>query len=201
MRTSAVFALLLFCALMASAQSVGRMARKVPGRPVCSPGAICFSGKVSEGEEFRKTLNGELEFVLEPGWEITIVPKRLEGDCKELASVVNAPYRAHRDLEIDTSYGWTAQEAVAASPREFRFVTNCSDYRTESERLNIVLWPYTTTPQKVDEALAKLGSSPLGKGRLWITASRTSHQGDTPDEKLGKIEWMAFTVEVTLPHR
>jgi hypothetical protein len=202
MREPAVLAFLLFCALIAQGQSVKRSAgKKVPGtdRPTCSPGAICFSGKVLEGEEFRKTLNPELEFVLKRGWTITIASKQPEGDCQELASVVNPPYRAHRDLDLDTSYGWTAEEAVAASPREFRFVTNCSDYRTESERLSVVLWPYTATQQKVDEALAKLGTSPSGRGRLWITDSRTSHTGDTPDEKLGKIEWRTFTVEITLP--
>jgi hypothetical protein len=192
----------LFCALTANAQSVKRMPGKMSGteKPTCSPGAICFSGKVFDGEEFRKTLNAELEFVLKPGWNIAIIPKRPEGSCDEFASVVNGPYRAHRDLYIDTSYGWTAEQEVSISPREFRFVTNCADYRIEAARLNIVMWPYTATQQKYEEALAKLGTSALGKGRLWITDSKISHAGDTPDEKLGKIEWMTFTVEIKLPH-
>ena len=203
MSKSAILALLLFCALIANGQSVGRSPRKVPGteKPACSPTAICFAGTVSEGQEFRKTLNTGLEFVLAPAWNITIVPRRPEGDCRELASVVNPPYRAHRDLYIDTSYGWTAEEEVASSPREFLFVTNCTDYRTESARLNIVMWPYTATQEKYEEALAKLGTSPLGKGRLWITDSRISHTGDTSDEKLGKIEWMKFSVEILLPDK
>lgn len=203
MSKPAILAFPLFCALIANAQSVKRTPRKVPGtdRPACSSGAICFSGKVSQGAEFRKPLNSELEFVLEPGWSITIVPHRPSGDCRELASVVNPPYRAHRELYIDMSYGWTAEDEVSTSPREFRFVTNCTDYRTESDRLNIVLWPYTATPQKCEEALAKLGTSPVGKGTLWITDSRISHSEDTPDEKLGKIEWMTFSVEIRLPRK
>jgi hypothetical protein len=52
-----------------------------------------------------------------------------------------------------------------------------------------------------NSALAKLGTSPLGKGRLWITASRISQAGDSPDNKAGKIEWMKFSVEIILPHR
>ena len=205
MSKPAILTFALFCALISHAQSVMTAPRKVPGsdRPVCSPGAICFSGKVSAGEEFRKVLSTELEFVLkpvvlDPGWSIAIVPKRPQGDCRELASVVNAPYRGHRDLDIDTGYGWTAEDAVS-KPRKFRFVTNCTDYRTEAERLQIVLWPNTATQQKQKEALAKLGTSPLGKGRLWITDSRISHSGDTPDEKLGKITWMAFSVEIMMP--
>ena len=201
MNKRAILAFPLFCLLIANGQSVKKIPRKVPGteKPTCSPGAICFSGKVSEGEEFRKTLNAELEFVLTRGWNIAVAPKVPEGDCREFASVVNPPYRAHRDLYIDMSYGWTAEQETETSPREFRFVTNCADYRAEFERLNIVLWP--PTPEKYEEASAKLGTSPLGKGRLWITDSKISHSGDTPDEKLGKIEWMTFSVEITLPRQ
>ena len=206
MSKPAIFLLTLLCVLTVHAQSSLTAPRKLPGadKPVCSPGAICFLGTVSEGEEFHKTLNTELEFVLQPGWTIAIVPKRPEGNCQEFASVVNPPYRAHRRLDIDTGYGWTAEQEVSVSPREFRFVTNCADYRTEAERLDTVLWPDTATPQKqqkYDEALAKLGTSPLGTGRLWITGSKVTHSGDTPDNKLGKIVWMKFTVEIRLPRQ
>lgn len=203
MSKPACVAFSLFCALIANSQSIKKAPRKTPAphKPACATGAICFSGEVSEGEEYRKTLNTELEFVLAPGWTICIVPKRPEGDCREFASVVNPPYRAHRDLDIDTSYGWTAEDETSTQPREFRFVTNCNDYRTESERLTLVLWPYATTSKKYEEALAKLGSSRLGKGRLWINDSRISHSGDTFNEKLGKILWMNFSVEISLPRQ
>ena len=199
----ATLALSLFCASIAYPQSVGIAPRKTPAadKPACSRGAICFSGEVARGEEFRKALNDELEFVLARGWAITIIPKRPEGECTELASVVNAPYRAHRDLNIDRSYGWTAEEETSASPREFSFVTNCADYRTELARLVIVMWPYTVTQQEADEASANLGTSPLGKGRLWITDSRISHADGSPDDKTGRIEWMKFSVEIVLPRR
>ncbi|MFL6464222.1 MAG: hypothetical protein ACJ73N_07440 [Bryobacteraceae bacterium] len=185
---TAIFVLTLFCALTAHAQRSGKSPRKRPGtdRPVCSPGAICFSGEVFEGQEFRKTLNEELAFVLEPGWNIAVVPNRPEGDCREFASVVNAPHRAHRDLYVDTSYGWTAEQEVSTSPREFRFVTNCTDYQIESERLGIVLWGNKVTQQKYEEAMARLGTLASGKGRLWITDSRITHSDDTPDNKLAR---------------
>jgi len=165
MSRPAILAFSLFCASIANPQSVKKMPRKVPGaeKPECRRGAICFSGEVSAGQEFRKTLNSELEFVLAGGFGIAIVPTRPEGDCDEFASVVNAPYRAHRDLYIDTSYGWTAEDEVSTSPREFRFVTNCADYRTESERLNLVLLPADATPQKAEEAFAKLGPRHWGR--------------------------------------
>ncbi len=172
----------------------GQTRRNQPGlhKPACSRRAICFSGEVSADEEFRKSINTELEFVLAPGWTITVVPKKPEGDCTEFASVVNAPYRAHRPLYINATYGRTAEDEVSDTPREFRFVTNCADYRTESARLNIVLWPYdAASPRAYDEALAKLGTSPVGKGRLWITDSKVTD----------RIEWMKFSVEIILPRR
>jgi hypothetical protein len=113
--------------------------------------------------------------------------------------VVNPPYRAHRALYIDTSYGFTAEDEIASSPREFNFVTNCKDYRTEFKLLSIVLWPYTVSAREADEAMDKLGQSSQGKGRLWITGSQISHGGDTPDIKMGKVEWMTFSVEIVLP--
>jgi hypothetical protein len=38
-------------------------------------------------------LNAELDFALTGSWSIALVPKRPEGDCPELAFVVNPPYR------------------------------------------------------------------------------------------------------------
>jgi hypothetical protein len=175
-------------------------ARKMPQRsPVCAVGAICFSGEVFSGKEFRHSISRSIDFILEPEWTIAIVPNEAEGDCKEFASVVNAPYRAHRQLEIDATYGWTAQNEVDDSPREFYFVSNCLDYRVESERLNIVLWGYSHTEREYNEALAKLGSSRLGTGRLWITAFKITHSGDTSEDNTGKIQWMRFAVEIKLP--
>lgn len=182
------------------AQATHSSRRKTPGenKPECSAGAICFGGEVSRHNDYIHSINKDMNFVLAGNWTIEIVPFHPEGNCHELASVVNAPYRQHRELYIDTSYGWTAEEEVKVSPREFRFVTNCADFRAEAARLDIVLWGYNATEQQRNEALAKLGSSARGRGRMWITGSKISHAGDTPDNKLGTIEWMRFFVELRL---
>lgn len=167
----------------------------------CSKGAICFSGEVSDGEEFHRIINDKLEFRLRASdWTIEVSPRVTKSGCEEFASVVSPPYRGHNALHFDESYGVTAEEEVSWSPREFEFVTNCEDYSIEAKRLEIVLWPYSFTKQEADKALAELGTSPVGKGRLWVTASRVSHASDTPDDKLGKIEWMRFAVEIRLPN-
>jgi hypothetical protein len=130
-----------------------------------------------------------LELVLARGWRITIVPSKPEGTCRDLAWVVNPPFRAHGPLQIDVTYGWTAEDEVATSPREFQFVTNCAHYQAEYERVSIALGSIAATPQKYEEAVAKLGSSPTATGRFWITDSRI---------QAGKIEWMKFSVEIRL---
>ncbi len=161
----------------------------------CPPRAVCFSGRVEHGQAFRRAINQDLYFELRPGWTIAIAPAHPEGECTDLAWVVNPPYRAHGALYIDASYGWTAAQEIAYSPREFAFVTNCADYRKEAARVNIVLWPYTASQKEYEDAAAKLGSSPQGKARMWITGSETGHTAGKPD----RIEWLAFRVEIRLP--
>jgi hypothetical protein len=202
----------LGCLLMNCCQNASAASDKVShaNKPLCSAGAICFSGEVFAGKEFRRNINDQLGFVLvpaEPGWTIQVVPIGEDdyvaplgaNQCDELASVVTGPYRYHSALNIDMTYMTSAEEEVSGPPREFRFVTNCKDLRTESDRLKIVLWPYTFTKREVAKAQTQLGSSPLGKGRMWITDSKITHVSDTPDYKLGVIDWMRFTVEIRLP--
>lgn len=201
MRPLAALTLALFSFTAAFSQKTLTTARKRPDRaPKCESGAICFAGEVISGREFRHAINSQLEFVLEPGWTITVIPTKPEGDCKEFASVVNAPYRAHRQLEIDMSYGWTAQDEVDSSPRTFFFVTNCADYRTESKRLGIVLWGDGATEQEYQEAQRRLATSPSGTGRFWIVDSKltTANNGATAESS---IQRMKFAVEIKLPDR
>lgn len=172
-------------------------------KPVCAAGAVCFSGEVSAGKEFHRAIDDALEFVLDPadaGWMIKIIPLHPQPQCDEFASVLTPPYRYHSALDIDMSYGVSAEEEIAESPRQFSFVTNCREYKTELDRLQIVLWPYSFTEQQVNKATADLGASPHGTGRLWITDSKIGHAADNADNKLGNIEWMRFTVEIRLPN-
>lgn len=200
MRLLRAAALIIVCTAAVWGQQTMTAPRKSPGRkPTCAEGAICFSGEVFNGKEYRHPINSSLSFVLESGWTIAIVPRQAEVGCKEFASVVNAPYRAHRQLYIDESYGWTAQDEMDASPREFYFVTNCADYRTESQRLEIVLWGDGHTDKEIKDAQEELGTSPLGQGRLWITKYKMSQARPGSKGDTGDVEWMQFAVEIKLP--
>ena len=114
--------------------------------------------------------------------------------------VVTPPYHFENARYLDTEYGITAQDVVRNSPREFNFVLNCSDLKTESKRVDLAIYPSTASQHEVDEALAKLGSSPVGKGRLWIEDSKiTPGNKSGSAEDLGAIHWIKFKVEIKFP--
>jgi hypothetical protein len=197
----ALLALCLLSVTIGGAQTQGKTPRKKPGasKPECARGAICFSGEVREGEEFRRNINADLDFVLLGGGGIGIAPRRPDDKTcgEEFAGVVTGPQRAHNDLELDGAYDWTAEQEVQTSPREFRFVTSCAEYRRASALLQTVLWPESGT--KWEEAATQLNALPAGQGRVWITDSRVTHSHDTVVEGHGAIEWMRFSVELKLP--
>lgn len=172
--------------------------------------SLTFTGEVSEGQTFRKSIGQGLDFVLLPssmgggisGWTIMVSPqvKPSDPECTDFSWVVTPPYHFQNMLYLDTSYGIAAQEAVRDSPREFSFVLNCADYETEGKRVDLAIYPSTASKQEVDDALAKLGSSPLGKGRLWIEDFKiTPGHGSATAEDLGAIHWIKFKVEITFP--
>jgi len=172
--------------------------------------SVSFSGEVSQGQTFRKSIGHGLDFVLTPsstedgttGWTIQVSPQgqTVDPECTDFVWVVTPPYHFQNVRYLDTSYSTTAQEAMRVSPREFQFVLNCADFKTESRRVDLAIYPSTASKQEVDDAMAKLGSSPLGRGRLWIKRYRI-----TPGRKaeagadLGAIHWIEFKVEIRFP--
>jgi hypothetical protein len=169
---------------------------------------LTFTGEASEGKSFRKDIGHGLDFVLMPssdgdtGWTIEVLPQRTPSDldCNDFAWVVTPPYHFWNALYLDTQYGITAREVVRRSPREFSFVLNCADFKTESKRVELVMHHSNASEQEVDEARAKLGTSPLGKGRLWIEDSKiTPGQKSDTAKDLGAIHWIKFKVEIEFP--
>jgi hypothetical protein len=77
--------------------------------------------------------------------------------------------------------------AESRQPREFIFVTTCADYKTESDRFALALYAGKGTSEKeVDAALAKLGTSPTGKGKFTILSYKVGTE----------IDWIKFKLEI-----
>ena len=172
--------------------------------------SVTFTGEATEGQTYRRGIGYGLDFVLMPdsmgggitGWTIEVSPQGTPSnpDCNDFLWVATPTYHFENVRYLDTGYGMTAQKAVSFSPRDFNFVVNCADYETERRRVELVMYSSNASKEEVEEARAKLGSSPLGKGWLWIVDSRITpgHDGGTCRE-LGAIHWIKFKVEIKFP--
>ena len=194
MQKRTALALLFLAASIANAQSKATTMPRKPraiAQPECAKGAICFSGEVTEGKEFRKALNSEFDFVLQIPGGFDIVSTHPDPACNLSQWIANPPLMAHNDTEIDAGYDWTAEQEVETSPREFQIPQNCSEYQALYDLL------YDPAKTDADKYIALLKTL-KGKGRLWINASRITHSHDTVDDDHGAIEYLKFTVEITL---
>lgn len=171
-------------------QDLGRSPRKVPGtsKPECAKGSICFSGEVREGQTFRKDLNAELEFAigLPGGFQVRII--HADRECDRMSWVTDPPFRAHRQMEIDAEYDWTAEQEIGTSPRDFRFSTSCAAIQA--------LFDLQTDPSKFFDNFKSLAD---GEGRLWITDGKATHSHGSISKEQGAVEWIKFSVEIKLP--
>ncbi len=164
---------------------------------------VHFTGTVSGNETFRKEIGSGLVFHLDRdddnGWTIRVEPAM---SCinphDDFAYVVTPPYRRRNGQMVNTDYGMPAEQAVQLN-YEFNFVLSCTDYKAESERLSMVLWPYSYPPDEVTQARAKLGTSRQGKGLLKILRSRISHGKNAAGEDTGHIDSMSFAVDLRIP--
>ena len=168
---------------------------------------LSFYGEVAQGLEFRKNIGHGLDFALKPdsmgggitGWTIRVTPhdKPPDPECADFLWVVTPPFRFMNARYLSTAYGFTAQEAVVMSPRDFNFVLNCDDYRAERQRVERVLWPANFAKEEVEAALAKLGTVRHGTGSLWIKDSKyTPGDKSASPAQYGEIHWIKFEVEI-----
>ncbi|HLK47586.1 MAG TPA: hypothetical protein VKT49_05600 [Bryobacteraceae bacterium] len=190
MRKVAVLALLILNAFPNS-QGQEKKAGRVTGaaQPACAAGAICFSGEIREGHEFRKHLNDGLDFVVSLPGGIDVVSRQSDTGCKLAAWVANPPLHAHHATEIDAGYDWTAELEVESSPREFRFATNCADFQAL----------YDLSQAGGEKYFAQRDSLAKGQGRFWITAAKVTHSHGSISRKNGAVVRMKFSVEIQLP--
>jgi hypothetical protein len=110
------------------------------------------------------------------------------------------PYRDYNQRYLNTTYGTMAWQAIAMSPREFSFVLNSEDCRAEAAWVSALLFSNAPPEKEFAEARAKLGSSPRGRGNLWIDKSKISRAAHAIDGvNYGSIDWIQFHVEIRFP--
>lgn len=162
-----------------------------------------FVGEVTHGQAFERPLDADLVFRLAPsragsppGWTIEVRGRVVPGPENEFSWVVTPPYRGWNPRYLDTSYGWSARDAIRFGQRDFHFVTTGGDYGLAAGSVQKLLWPAGIPERELEEARRALDGIRRGTGRLVILDSRLSgmEQGGP-----GRIEWIRFEVEVCLP--
>ena len=107
--------------------------------------------------------------------------------------MVTPPYHFYNLRYLNGSYGVTARQAVAMSPRAFQFVDSPEDAQAASVVVNTVIYSvdWTSLKESLETAAAKI---PLGSGELKIQSSRISPGKNNED--LGSIDWVKFEVRL-----
>jgi len=164
---------------------------------------VKFTGEISAGNSFERDIGQGLIFRLVPspagfgkGWDIEIVPKENPtGGPAEFSSIVTPPYHFYNLRYLNASYGVTAREAVAMSPRAFQFVESTEDFAAASVVVNSVVYS-VDWPANKDSLAAAAARIPLGAGELRVLRSRIT--AGKNNEDLGSIDWLKFEVRLRL---
>lgn len=190
-------AMLLFATIAGGAPQAARQSF-----PLSKPDVV-LSGKLAAGKSFERDIGHGLLFRLVPspasygkGWDIEIRPKGdPRGGFDEYASVATPPYHLYKPTYLNASYGVTARQAVAMSPRKFQFVETPQDSQAASVVVNTVV--YTVDwPAHKDAIAAAAAKIPVGVGELRILDSHITPGKNNED--LGSIDWIDFQVRLWL---
>jgi hypothetical protein len=162
-----------------------------------------FAGIVEDGQSFEHVVNGDYTFRLQStadselsGWTIEVRTPRLAGPENELSAVATPPHRFWNPRYIETSYGWTARQAIEYGDREFSFV-RFEDYARLNEALVRLLWPNGATDAELEPARRTYDGMPRYPGRLRILDSTITPTSDGTG-RLGRVR---FDVELCVPAR
>lgn len=172
------------------------------GKPACRDTTI--TGRVAHGQVFEAEIGGGLLFRLDPnvphprnpqGWRIGVTP--VQDRDADYLRVVTPPYRFSNRRYVDTGYGHTAEEALAWTPRTFRFVGNRRDFELARESLEVLLWSGEHTEDEIARARAVRDSLRTYEGEFTIVdgAVRDRDRDDSP----GIIDWLSFRVVLCVP--
>jgi hypothetical protein len=162
---------------------------------------VILSGEISSGDSFVRDIGNGLIFRLVPspagfgnGWDIEIAPKEIPaGGYSEYSAIVTPPYHFYNMRYVNASYGVTARQAVAISPRVFQFAETPEDMQAASVVVNSIIYS-VDWPSRKDSLAAAASKVPLGAGEFRILRSRTTLGKNNED--LGSIDWLKFEVRL-----
>lgn len=174
----------------------------VSGQPAwCAPPATVatFTGAVRLGDTFERPFGSRLAFRLAasrdptlPGWTIEVRARDAANAQRELSWLVTPPYRGWNSRHLDLSYGRSADEALALTPRAFAYLTDVADVERAEAAVKTLLWPGNATNAEIDAAGAVLDGLRKGEGRVHIEEAERGRTSAGAE----RIEALKFRVEL-----
>ena len=186
-----------------------------------------IEGELTAGREFRAGIGDGLALWFQPiasGWILRIVPGSgpSPGDT-DYAELATPPWQSVSPLSLSTDFSFRAQDAVGWNPRHFRWARSKAEFDALHELYLSILHAGAAPPAPLEVELsshvahAPEGSLTLLDARLIpgmrdqspLAATVASHftstahtLADPPDGRptpLGKLLWVKFRVQLSLP--
>lgn len=206
-----VFALLFLTGCTSHSKTEQKLSNSQEFVATKNPVPYSFTGQVSRGEKFEKTLPGNLVFALLPttyaeigwvGWNIHLGSS--SESSHNYAGVVTLPLRGTNDLQI---IGWHFRNEDNTGPNDgsiyapqeerfFSYILNEENYQIASDAVECIMWPLLCEEMDTHEAIDLHQSVPTMGGRLLIT---NLELGNLEPGRQPWIEYMEFEVELNLP--
>lgn len=200
---------------------------------------IVLTGEAVEGQQWRAAIGEGWEFRLVPiaasgkgysGWDL-VVDTAQDGGYPDALLLGTPPYGSLNEREIGTTYGMRAQDAIAWTPRRFRFLTSAGELARSRAFFKIVTSGKEESAgakAKAEGALLKIieGASrgefavlgarlvagsgdPPGFAEQWAShlqmVPHTLAQAVGPQSGIkssrGDLQWIRFSASLWLPGR
>jgi hypothetical protein len=194
--------------------------------PICRVASI--EGEVRAGQAFEHPIGNGLEIMLEPlvsGWIVRVLPAHGPRGQHDYAELATPPYRSVSPLLISTDYSFRAQDALAWTPRHFRFAADRSSFLAlqhwydEYERDTSGLQARRTAESKLVQLAAhapeaeltildahlvqgtadQAGTAAMVASHLNASAHEVDQPADGKSTPLGRLVSLRFLVRFDLP--
>jgi hypothetical protein len=196
----------LECALLSSlligaAQGKPQAAQPSSGK---SPN-LRFTGEVTRGQRFSKTIAPGMVFRLEPdagndpGWSIRLELSS-EPSPESIDCIAPTEETSHGSNELAfEAPERIGQDAELKRLREFGFIPTPSECKVAWNLMNLAIYPPKLTDKEREEAGNKLSKIPSGTGTFKVVDDRLSVPPGK-DQPVA-IDWLKFEVEFRFPSR
>ena len=195
-----------------------------PVKPTCRTATL--EGELNAGKPYTQLLGGGLKLYFQPlpsGWILRVLPASGPTGEHDYAELATPPYQSVTPLAISTDFAFRAQDAIGWNPRRFRFATTAASFhRLEQAYLKFEAAGATPSADiqaelanqiaQTSEATFTILDSRLvgGTADQWqqaaVVASHfnsTAHtlvqEPDGSTSPLGRIVWLRFRLELSLP--